>query len=218
MSKSVIVALIIVGFLFFLLGIVFGRFLLIVGLITIGIGLYLGVGPDGVLRKEQVLDTWAMLIGGAQGRSNEIFQDTEVLIKDSQAPSLTMERKSISPGIVRGLLGTEREFLVVTDEARTKLKPYKVFLNARDYGNNLDVSWYMTYRPSLWQSIASLIPFVNVVSESINDLDIFDQQDLRAYVTVAHQSLLKAVDKVMLALHQDPSKIDRKSKGFLGIS
>ncbi len=217
MSKPVILALIAVGFLFFLLGMVFSRFLLIVGLIMIGTGIYLGLGPEGILRKEQVIDTWAMLIGSAQGRSTEIFQGTEGSIKDSQAPSLTMEKKSIAPGIVRGLLGTERDFLVVTDEARTKLKPYKVFLNARDYGNNLDVSWYLTYRPSLWQSLASLIPFVNVVSESINDLDIFDQQDLRTYVTVAHHSLIGAVEQIMLSLNQDPAKIDRRSKGFLGI-
>ncbi len=218
MSKSLIVTLITLGLLFFISGIAFSRALLIVGLILMGIGIYFGVGPHGVLRKEQVTEEWAYLIGGAQGRSKEVFQNTEAFIKDSKAPSVTMERKSIFPGIVRGLLGAEREFLVVTDEARAKLKAFKVFLNARDYGNHLDVSWYMTYRPSLWQSFVSLIPFVNVVSESTKYLDIFDQQDLRAYATVAHHGVLDAVEKLMLSLNQDPSKIDRKSRGFLGIS
>jgi hypothetical protein len=50
------------------------------------------------------------------------------------------------------------------------------------------------------------------------DLDLFDEQDLRAYVTNAHHCLLEAVNKLMLDLNQDPSKIDRKSRGFLGIS
>ena len=218
MSKPVISALIVVGFLFFLIGMIFSHSFLLAGIIIMGIGIYLGVGPEGILTKEQVLDTWSMLIGGAQGRANEILQNTEGSIKDSQAPSVTMERKPISPGIVRGLLGTERDFLVVTDEARIKLKPYKVFLNARNYGNNLDVSWYLTYKPSLLQSIASLLPFINVISETLNDLDLFDQQDLRAYVTVAHHSMVGAVEKIMLSLNQDASKIDRKSKGFLGIS
>jgi len=50
------------------------------------------------------------------------------------------------------------------------------------------------------------------------NLDFFDEQDLRAYVTNAHKCLQKAVDKLMLEFNQDPSKIDRKSRGFLGIS
>jgi hypothetical protein len=52
----------------------------------------------------------------------------------------------------------------------------------------------------------------------LSDLDLFDQQDLRTYSTNAHHCLLKAVDKLMLDLNQDPSKIERKSRGFLGIS
>jgi hypothetical protein len=48
--------------------------------------------------------------------------------------------------------------------------------------------------------------------------DLFDEQDLRAYVTNVHHSLLKAVENLMLSLKQDPSTIDRKSRGFLGVS
>ncbi|MEW6675409.1 MAG: hypothetical protein AB1348_05320, partial [Nitrospirota bacterium] len=49
-------------------------------------------------------------------------------------------------------------------------------------------------------------------------LDLFDQQDLTAYVTNAHHCLIEAVEKLMLNIGQDPSRIDRKSRGFLGIS
>ncbi|MCD6473249.1 hypothetical protein J7K55_09160 [Candidatus Aerophobetes bacterium] len=48
-------------------------------------------------------------------------------------------------------------------------------------------------------------------------IDIFDQQDLRAYVTVTHHCLLKAVENLMKELGQDSSKIERKSKGFLEV-
>jgi len=218
MPKSIIAVLVILGVLFFLIGTVFSKFLLFIGLISIGAGLYLGLGPNGILRKEQVIDTWAVMIGNAQGQSNEIVQDTEALIKDSQVPSLSMQRKSVSPGIVRGLFGVEREFLIITDTSRAKLRPYKVFLNARDYGNNLDVSWYLTYRPPIWQSVGALLPFVSLATEAMKDLDIFDQQDLRAYVTVAHHSLISSVEKIMRSQNQDPSKIERRSRGFLGIS
>jgi len=53
---------------------------------------------------------------------------------------------------------------------------------------------------------------------SIDDLNLFDKQDLTAYITDVHHSLMEAVEKLMLELKQDPSKIDRKARGFLGIS
>lgn len=50
------------------------------------------------------------------------------------------------------------------------------------------------------------------------ELDLFDTQDLTAYVTNAHHCLLEAVERVMSELGQDPSGIERKSRGFLGVS
>ena len=177
-----------------------------------------GLGPGGILRKDQVLDTWATLIEKGQGRSEGIFQDTRFFIEESKAPSLKIDKQSMAPGIVTGLMGKKRDFLVVTDQENFRLKPYQIFLNARDYGDNLDISWFLTYRPTLWQAVLSLFPYVNVIPRALSDLDLFDQQDLRVYTTNAHHCLLKAVEKLMADLHQDTSKIDRKSKGFLGIS
>jgi len=138
-------------------------------------------------------------------------------------------------------LGAKREFLVVTETKNPRLKPFQMFINARDYGNNLDISWYLTARASGVQKTVSAllsIPILNIIllpvllpflllgglakrvkeKRASLDLDLFDEQDLRAYVTNAHHCLLKAVEKLMVALHQDPSKIERKSQGFLGIS
>ena len=55
MPKAIIAALIVVGFLLFIVGFTFSRFLMIIGLILICTGLYLGLGPDGILRKDQIL-------------------------------------------------------------------------------------------------------------------------------------------------------------------
>lgn len=109
-----------------------------------------------------------------------------------------------------------RNFLVVTNFENPKLLNYKTFICARDYGNNLDVSWYLTYKLSLLEAILrAIIPSRGIY---VPKLDLFDEQDLRAYVTNAHRSLLKAVENLMLSLKQDPSQIGRKSKGFLGVS
>jgi hypothetical protein len=190
---------------------------LILLLIIAGI-LFQGLRPRGILRKKHVVDTWAILIENGKGKAEDILNDTEAFITESKAPALKMERQSIAPGIVRRFFGTKRDFLIVTDQENFRLKRYQIFVNARDYGNNLDVSWFMTYRPTFWQIILSLFPYVNVIPKVLSNLDLFDQQDLRAYGANAHHCLLKAVEKLMINLHQDPSKIDRKSRGFLGIS
>ena len=91
-------------------------------------------------------------------------------------------------------------------------------MNCRDYGTNLAVDWHLTFRPTFWRAAASLFLVKASTTNPLIDLDLFDQQDLRAYVTNAHRCLLRAVDDVVVSLNQDPSKLDRKSKGFLGIS
>ena len=218
MPKSVMSFLLIVGFLFFLMGIGFSKSLAVTGIVMMAVALFMALKPDSILRKDQVEDSWSTLIENAQGKAEGIFHNTEAFIKENNVDSLLMTNESIAPGFVKSMFGKAREFLVVVYSESFRLKPYQIFVNARDFGNNLDVSWYLTYRPSIWQVLASLIPFVKAASEALRELDLFDQQDLRAYATVVHRSVLKSVDKLMLDLKQDPSKMERRSRGFLGIS
>ena len=218
MPKSVMSFLLIVGFLFFLMGIGFSKSLAVTGIVMMAVALFMALKPDSILRKDQVEDSWSTLIENAQGKAEGIFHNTEAFIKENNVDSLLMTNESIAPGFVKSMFGKAREFLVVVYSESFRLKPYQIFVNARDFGNNLDVSWYLTYRPSIWQVLASLIPFVKAASEALRELDLFDQQDLRAYATIVHRSVLKSVDKLMLDLKQDPSKLERRSRGFLGIS
>ncbi len=214
-SKAEIWALIIFGILFLLIGFVSGIFTYL-GLLLIGAGLYLGLRPGGILRKEQVLESWGMLIENGQGKYDKVFQDTENFIEESKAPSLETWKDKMSPGIIGSFFGEKRDFLVVKAQQNSMLKPYQIFVGVRDYGNNLDVSWHLTYRPSILEALIGA--FRSKSSIALDELDLFELQDLEAYTTVCHHSTLKAVGNLMLALDQDPSKIDRKSRGFLGIS
>jgi len=189
-----------------------GVVLIIVGAIVA----YIGYKNTGfILLREEVIDRWSVLIENGKGRANQIFADTEDFIKKSEAPRIVVERKEISPAIAKDMLGVTRSFLVVTNYDNPKLVGYKTFICARDYGNNLDVSWYLTYKMSFFEALLSLFP---ARGRYVPKLDLFDEQDLRAYVTNVHHSLLKAVENLMLSLKQDPSRIDRKSRGFLGVS
>jgi hypothetical protein len=215
-SKAEIWALIIFGILFLLIGFISGIFTYL-GLLFIVAGLYIGLRPGGILRKEQVLENWGMLIESAQGKYNEVFQDTENFIKESKAPALETRKEKMAPGIIGSFFGAKRDFLMVKDLQSSMLSPYQIFVGVRDYGNNLDVSWYLTYRPSILEALLSLFR-LGGTALALSELDLFELQDLTAYTTVCHHSTLKAVGKLMLALDQDTSKIDRRSKGFLGIS
>ena len=190
-----------------------------------------------IVRKEEILDSWSVLIGGAQGRAGEIFDNTNNFIRQTKVPNVGIQRKAVAPGILRGLFGTKRDFLIVTETENSRLRPYQMFIGARDYGSNLDVYWYLLYRPSFRERLLAFFLFIPILNLLILPfafvsglatmakekrgglgLDFFDEQDLRAYVTNAHHCLLEVVDKLMTDLHQDPSRIDRKSRGFLGIS
>ena len=83
-----------------------------------------------------------------------------------------------------------------------------MFVNVRDYGNALQTSWYLAYLPSAWQRFRGRLGL---------DLDLFDEQDLRAYVTVVHHAFIESVIDLLNELGED-TNINRTSKGFLGVS
>ena len=219
MAKAFLRLTLWLGLVLFIAGIFFGAAVLIIGLIMVLVAIGIASSPDGVLRADQVIDTWAALIEKANGKAEEVVGHVNDLLKESKAPSLLVGKKSIAPSWMKGVVGKNRDFLVVTDGRSSRLEPYQIFMNARDYGENLDTSWYLTYRPTTGQIIMSLFfGKSGFIPKSLSDLDIFDQQDLRAYVTNAHKCMEKAVEKIMFDNGQDPSKIDWKSKGFLGVS
>jgi len=168
-------------------------------------------------RKALIYDNWSILIEGAKGRRDQIFTLTKNKIAEFKAPSLEIKEEEVGPKLTPAPLGEKREFLIAIDRRNLKLGCFKTFINAVDYGEGLFVSWYLTYLPDAWQTLASLFLGMKKLI-GLDDLDLFNRQDLTAYVTCVHHCLVGAVEKLMLDLNQDPSKIDRKTRGFLGIS
>lgn len=222
MSRGIIWSLLGLGFLLWSFGTALnssgpanlGLLLLIAGIAL----LIYGLRPGGILRQEEVIDNWSVLIDHGEGHAEDVFTKTVERIEETNAPNVLVDRRSMAPSFTRGIRDIRRDFVEVTQRGNRHLDPFQMFVNARDYGTNLAVDWYLTYRPPLLQVILMLL-FIRTTSTNIlGELDLFDQQDLRAYVTNAHHCLLDSVDSVMESLNMDPSKIDRKSRGFLGIS
>ena len=177
--------------------------------------------PSGILPKklseEKVLDSWSILIENGQGRGIEVYSDFLSFLEESNVPEIDAKTVRVVPGWLKGLFGKEREYLMVTTE---RLKDYKIYVCARDYGKYLDVQWYLTCEPGFFSKVFKMGAAIYTMglSNFILSFDIFDQQDLIAFAASVHHSLLKAVEKLLQRLNQDPSKINRKSRGFLGIS
>lgn len=190
---------------------------------------------SNILAKDKVVDQWGTLIPGAQGLDESIVSNTEQFIKDTNAPDIQMERQALSPGLLRSVMGDKRYFLVISNTGNRNLKTYKMLVNARDYGNSLQVSWYLVHEPSdLEKAILMLllIPCIGLVvlpiylimrlagagKSGLLGLDMFDEQDLRAYVSNAHHCMLQAVDQLGKENNIDVTNINRRSTGFLGIT
>ena len=153
-SKLLLASLVflIVGFLGILIarnGFFWFLFLLAVGIILLLIWLFRRFGLR-IIGKEDVVDQWDVLIGGGQGRAENIFDDTQKLITVTKAPDIKMEKQDVAPGVMRGFMGGKRSFLVISNTTNYHLKLYRMYINARDYGNNLQVSWYLVYQPCFW--------------------------------------------------------------------
>ena len=175
---------------------------------------------DVTLKDEKILDRWGIVIENAQGNMDELYQDTQGFITASEAPGVEVELVLAKPdmGMVERMVkGTgARGYLMITNQW---LKDYHMYVGARDYGKNLDVQWYLSCEPGfLSRSFSQAITKGSSDNAWSFNLDLFQQQDLSAYTTVMHHCLLKAVEKLMSRLGQDISSIDRKSKGFLGVS
>jgi hypothetical protein len=147
-----------------------------------------------------------------------MYREITQQLAESEAPNLKVERKFVSPTFIRSIAGQQRKFLVLTDTTNYRLEPYQIYISAGPYGVNLAAEWFLTYKPKLWMAALSLIPFISLIPRSLSDIDFFDQQNLRAYTANAYHCTLRAVQELMVYLHQDPEKLDKTSKGFFNIS
>ena len=162
------------------------------------------------INREQVVEQWDQLIGHAGGKDKWVMETTEQKIKEVGDSNISCSMDEVSTGY----FGEKRDFLIVT---HYRLREYAMFIGARDYGADLYVSWYLTLHPGfLKRTISKQIAQGNQNALSMN-LNMFLQQDLRAYVGIGNSCLQEVVKELMEELKQDYSSINRKSKGFLSV-
>lgn len=167
------------------------------------------------LNDEKVLDQWGVVLEGGAGKEAALLQSVDSTLKASDLPGVRWQQVEAQPSMLKGLFGNKRSYLMVTSEA---VKDYRMYVGARDFGKHLDVSWFLTVEPGFFKSaFSAMLAHGNYQAMSFN-LDIFKNQDLRAYVTSVHRFCVRgAVEQVAGQLGQDTSGFDWKSRGFLQV-
>ena len=162
------------------------------------------------LKEETILDQWSMILDYAAGNQDDLLDDIVNRYEESKIPGRLEKSVVQSSG---WLSKVKREFLIITND---NFADYHMYIAARDYGIHLDVCRFLTIEPGRFKKMLSnrLAGDADALSAPKN---ILVEQDLRAWVTVAHHCVVGAVEEVMKKLKQDPSKIQRESKGYLNV-
>jgi len=180
-----------------------------------------------VLREDKILEKWSVLIQNAKGKGSEIVKRITNNVEEANVPGMKAEMAKVFPKMVPGFLDTKvfktieregRDYLMIRNSS---IDSMLLLVGAQDYGKNLFVSWYLICEPRTVDKVfaafsgkladdkAKWMPVIN---------NIFMEEELTAYVTLVHHCVLNVVEGLMSNMGEDYSKIDRKSRGFLGIS
>jgi hypothetical protein len=164
------------------------------------------------LKEESILNEWSMMIDGAAGQAEAVLSEVQKNLQKSRIPgNCTWSVDEVKSS---GLFAkVRREFLMVSLE---DFKDYHMYIGIRDYGTHLDCVRFLTVEPGFLKKWAAerLTGYADALSAPKN---ILVHQDLRAWATVVHHAVLDSVYALVKKLGQDPSLIQRGSKGFLEI-
>lgn len=182
------------------------------------------------IKREKIVEQWSVLIVGANGEGERVITDTIRAIEKLEVPNIHVSRQERKPG--PGFIKTRREFLI----AEHKLfDTHDMYIGARDYGKQLFVSWYLIEEPmAFWRMfrrnpIGTLVrwPFIILMrlfliwqgntGKFFSSLNLFDTEELTAYVTTVHHALLDSVKAMMEDQKLDFTKIENRTRGFLNI-
>ena len=204
-------------------------FLAIIG--GIGYAVYKNRHSAKKLKQEKIVQQWTMLIEGANGFGGKVINDTVKVIEKVGAPNIHVSKQERKPDN-RGYIRASREFLVAEHKI---FDTHDMYISARDYGKQLFVSWYLIEEPiSFWRrfkrnpvrTILSwpFLIFARGVSMSqggtgqlYSALNLFDTEELTAYVTTVHHALTESVKVMMVEQKIDYTKIEKRTQGFLNI-
>ncbi len=164
------------------------------------------------LKEETILNEWSMIVDHGAGNGPAVLDQIQKCLGEARIPGdcawCLEEVKS------QGLFSkVRREFLIVS---LGQFKDYHMYIGIRDYGIHLDCCRFLTVEPGLFKKMLSekLTGSADTYSMPRN---ILVEQDLRAWATVVHHGVTDAVGALLTRLGQDPTLLQKGTKGILEI-
>lgn len=208
------------------LNIVFCKFFVIVaaiGLVFIAICVAQRF-PD-ILRRTQIIEQQTTLIPDCEGMGKTITETTKQLISQMDS-SVEIGYRNVAAGFWQAIFDVSRPFLVI-QSTHPKIRSYRIYIGAIDYGRNLQVVWYVVRKPGCEPESNVPAPIRSTRSAALanwsgnyatarkvgSGLNPFDEMYLQAYITNAHNCLKEAIENLI-----DGRDSNGEPKGFLGIS
>lgn len=186
----------------------------------------LGFGTKKI-KKEKIVQQWTMLVEGANGQGERVLIETVKIIERVAAPNIHISRQERKA--TGGFISGSREFLIAEHRM---FDTYDMYISARDYGKQLFISWYVLAEPITFMRlfkrnpITAIFkwPFILLVrifswgAAVFSVMNLFDTEELTAYITTVHHALTEAVDAMLKEQKIDYTKIERRTQGFLNIT
>lgn len=178
------------------------------------------------ISTDKVKDQWSAMIDKAKGRGDELLERVARLVKENNIPNVQLANRSLS--IDRA---ESHPFLVVSND---RFKGYEMAIGAYDYGDRLNVMWYLIFdspehvesreAASRGRAVHDNISFnwrIKAGEEGYvapEKLSMLAKQELTNYVSIVHQILKDEVEQMMDGLNLDFSKVDTHTRGFTNLS
>src|ERR1051325_4292433 len=159
------------------------------------------------LNDEKLLDSWGVVIEQGAGKEQDLLRTINRYLDASELPGIQAKMVEAKPSMLKGFFGKKRDYLMVNNDG---LKDYRMYVGARDYGRHLDFSWFLTVEPGFFKKAfsAALTSGASTLALTFH-LDLFDQQNLRAYVTAVHRCCVKnAMEQFVQELGQSTGNFD----------
>jgi hypothetical protein len=141
------------------------------------------------------------MINQAGGHGEQLMEIVARRIQNDNIPNVSLSRREMS------LEGpTEKRPFVVVSNSNKMIQAYKVVFNATDYGDRLNVMWYL------------LFDITELADGAMYGKSMAERQELTNYVSVVHQIIMDEVKQMMMNLKLDFTKVDTHTRGFLNLS
>ncbi len=166
------------------------------------------------LKDAKIMDQWSVMLPGCQGEGPGLMQAVQQTLSSYEVDGLSWKEESASTGLLKGLMGKRRDVLVVRHE---KFNEWLVCIGAQDYGRFLNVVWYLTASPGLMSKLrgGGVVGLATGGGQFVlGDLDVFDQQDVSAFVAVTRMATQAAAEQLAQKRQLNIDRLERQTRGL----